>query len=95
MRNVKISLPGGELTRNGTFQKKSKQGGLRIYFFENPLEFLIFLLYPGNSMQKKAQPLDIPQNCVRSLGNSKTKNKDPSKFPIIFPWSPLEIPLPY
>ena len=30
------------------------------------------------------KPLDIPQNCVRSLGNSKAKNKDPWKFHINF-----------
>ena len=64
-----------------------------MYFFENPLEFFIFIFTPGNSRQKKAQPLDIPQNCVRFLGNSTTKNKDPWKFHIIFSWSPLEIPL--
>ena len=52
------------------------------HFFTLPLEFLD---------QKK--PLDSPQNCVRSLGNSNAKNKDPCKFDIIFSCSPLEIPL--
>ena len=76
----------------GLFQKKSKQGGLRIYFFEKlPGIFHYFFFTPGNSRQNKAQPLYIPQNCVRTLGNSKAKNKDPWRFRIIF--SPLEIPL--
>ena len=47
----------------------------------------------GNSRQNKARPLNIPQNCVRSLGNSKANNKDPWKFHIIFSCSPLEIAL--
>ena len=52
-----------------------------------------FYFTSGNSRQKKAQPLDIPQNCVRSLGNSKVKNKNPWKFHIIFASPLLEIPL--
>ena len=64
------------------FQKISNTGGrggraLRIYFFETSLEFFILLLYTWKFQTKKAQPLNIPQNCVRSLGNSKAKNKDP------------------
>ena len=62
-----------------------------IIFWKPPLEFFIFLLYPGNSGQNKAQPLAIPQNCVRSLGNSKAKNKDPWKFHIFVlghSWNP-------
>ena len=62
---------------------------LRTYFFENTQEFLKFLLHPGNSWQNKAPPLDIPQNCIISLRNSKAKNQDPWKFHIIFSWSPL------
>ena len=89
-------LMGVSLLPLGYSRKKSKQGGLRINFFEPPPppEFFIFFFFtPGNSRQNKAQPLDIPQNCVRSFGNSKTKNKDPWKFHIIFSWLPLEIPL--
>ena len=65
----------------------------------NPGIFHFFCFTPGNSRQNKAQPqnkaesLDIPQNCVRSLGNSKAKNKDPQKLKFIFSWSNLEIPL--
>ena len=45
----------------GLFRKKSKQAGLRIYFFENtPWKFSFFYCTPGNSRQNKAQPLDIP-----------------------------------
>ena len=51
------------------------------------LEFFIFLLYPwtpGNSRQNKAQSLDIPQNCLTFVGNSKAKNKDSWKFHVFF-----------
>ena len=82
---------------NGLFQKKNpKKGGggevEDIIFLKHQWNFLFFCFTPGNSRQNKAQPLDIPQNCVRSLGNS-VENKDPWKFHIIFPWSLLEIPL--
>ena len=60
-------------------------------FLKPPWNFSFFT--SGNSRQHKAQRLDIPQNCVRSLGNSKAKNKDPEKFHIIFSWPPLEIQL--
>ena len=59
-----------------------------ILFFKNPLNFSFFYFIPGNLRQNKAQPQDIPQNCVESLGYSKAKNKDPWKFHIIFSWSP-------
>ena len=78
---------------NGLFQKKYKQGLLSIYSFEKLRGiFNFFYFTPGNPRQNKAQPLDIPQNYVRSLGNSKTKNKDTWKFHLIFSCSPLEIP---
>ena len=65
------------------FQEKSKREGLRIYFFENlPGIFHFFYFTPGNSRQNEAHP--PPQNCVRSLGNSKAKNKHPWKFHLIF-----------
>ena len=74
------------------YSRKNPNGGLRIYFFENPSwNFSYFYFTPGNSRQNKAQLMDIPQNYVRSLENSKAKNKDPWKFYIIFSWSPLEI----
>ena len=50
--------------------EKIETGELRIYFFETPGTFHFFYFTSGNSRQNKAQPLDIPQNCVRSLGNS-------------------------
>ena len=57
-----------------------------------PLPGICHIFTPENSRQNKAQPLlDMPQNCVKSLGNSKPKNKDPWpwKFHIIFSWSPF------
>ena len=74
-------------------RKNTKRGDWGYTFFKTPLEFFIFYFRPGNSWQNKVQPLYIPQNCVRTLGNSKAKDKDPWKFSIIFSWSPLEIPL--
>ena len=71
----------------GLFQKKSKQGGGGwgyTFLEKKPWNFSFLYFTPGNSRQNKAQPLEIPQNCVSSLGNSKTKNKDPWKFHIIF-----------
>ena len=43
-------------------RKKSKRGVEDILFVKTPLNFLFFT--SGNSRQK-AQPLNIPQNCVR------------------------------
>ena len=78
----------------GYSRKTLNRGGLRIYIFETPPGiFHFFYFTPGNSRQNKPPPREIPQICVRSLGNSKAKNQDPLKFHIIFSWSPLEIPL--
>ena len=57
-----------------------------------PWNFSFFFFTPGNSRQNKAQPLEIPQNCVRSLGNSKDKIQDPWKFHMLSSLIPLEIP---
>ena len=48
------------------------------------LEFFIFYFTPGNSRHNKTQHLDIPHNCVRSVGNSKFKNKDPLEIQLYF-----------
>ena len=55
-----------------------------ILFWKNPWNFSFFNFTPGNSRQSKALPLEIQQNCGRSLGNSKAKNQDPWKFPHYF-----------
>ena len=55
----------------GLFQKITKQGGLRTYSFEKPLEFLGFYFILGNSTQNKATALETPQNCVTYLRNFK------------------------
>ena len=72
------------------FWKKSRgEGGLRTYFFETPLEFFIYLLYPWKF---QANQSSTPGNCTKlyyiSLGNSKTKYQDLWKFHIIFSWYP-------
>ena len=74
--------------------EKIQTGGFEdTLFWKPPWNFSFFYFTPGNSTQNKAQPLDIPQNCVRTLRNCKTKNKDPWNLHIIFSWQPLEIPL--
>ena len=87
LRNVTANL------RMDYSRKNSDRGVEDILLRKLLWDFSFFYFTPGNSRQNKAQPLDIPQNCVRSLGNSKAKNKDPWKFHIIFSWLPLEIPL--
>ena len=61
MKHCVVTIGSAE---NGLFQKRTKQGELRTYFFEKPLKFLGFLFNPGNSTQNKASPLETPQNCV-------------------------------
>ena len=65
-------------------------GGLRTYFFKNPLEFFINLLYLRKFQTNwSSNPGNCTKLCHISLGNSKTKNQDPWKFHIIiFSWSP-------
>ena len=74
---------------NGLFQKESKLGvgggGSDILFCPHPPGMFLFFTLPLEIPDKtKRSPLDIPQNCVRSLGNSKVKTKDTRKFHIIF-----------
>ena len=73
----------------GYSRKNSNRGGWGYTFLKPPLEFFIFLFYPWKFQTKQSSTLDISQNCVRSTGNSKVKNKDPWKFHIFFfghPW---------
>ena len=88
------------ITQIQSYSRKNpnRRGVEDIYIFEYvpPWNFSCFLLYPWKFQTKQSSTpglLDIPQNCVRSLGISKTKNKDSWKFHIIFSWSPLKIPL--
>ena len=67
----------------GLFQKKNPNNGVEDILFWKPWSFSLFYFNLGNSRQNKTQPLDIPRNCVRSLGNSNTKNR-PLKFPHYF-----------
>ena len=77
----------------GYSRENPNRGAEDILLWKPPCNFSFFTLSRGNSRQNKAQSLDIPRNCVRFLRNFKAKKKDPSKFHIIFSWSPLEIPL--
>ena len=63
---------------------KIQTGGWEYNFCKTSYNFSLFYFTPGNSRQNKTQPLYIPQNCVRSLVNSKAENKDPWKFHFIF-----------
>ena len=74
-------------------EKIQTRGFEDILFWKTHWNFSFLYFNTGNSRQNKAKPLDIPQNCVRFLENSKAKDKDPWKFHIIFSWSPLEVPL--
>ena len=62
-----------------------------MYFSENPLEFLDLSLYLQKLWRKKVftpWKLEILQNCVLPLRNSKVKNQDPRKFHISFSLKP-------
>ena len=63
-----------------------KRGVEDIYtFLKTPLEFLDLSLYTlRKSVENKLSPLEILQNCVTPLRNSKAKNQDPWKFHMIF-----------
>ena len=62
------------------FRKKTKQGRLRTYFFENPLEFFFFFLYPWKFQTKQSS----------TPGNSTKLRQIPWKFQGQKP-RPLEI----
>ena len=68
----------------GLFQKKTKQGGLRIYFLKTPPEDFRFVTLPLEIPEKTSFHLEIQQNCVTSLRNSKVKNQNPWKFHMSF-----------
>ena len=73
-------------------QKNSEMGHSRknqnrvedILFWKPARIFHFFYFTPGKSRQNKAQPLDISQNCVRSLGNSTSFLINPWKFHMLF-----------
>ena len=58
--------------------EKIQTGVLRTQFLEKDLwNFQICHFTVGNSRQNEASPLEIPQNCVTSIGISKAKSQDP------------------
>ena len=71
--------------------EKSKQEGLRIYFFEN-LPGIYFLLYPWKFQAKHSSTPGIPQNsglCLEPLEISRPKTKTPGNSTLFFlghPW---------
>ena len=76
----------------GYSRKKSKQGGLRIYFFENPpgvLHFFTVLYQTGNSRQNEAQQLN-PCEISGTLEIPGPKTKTPPGNSTLFflghPW---------
>ena len=68
----------------GLLQKRIQTGGVEDIFFFN--------FIPGNSRENKAQPLNIPQNCitVRSdpleIPRPKAKIPGNSTFFFVDPW---------
>ena len=65
------------------YSRKIQTGGWGYTFCISPRNFSCVFFIPRNSRQK-VQSLDIPQNCVRSLGNSKAKKKRPLDIPHYF-----------
>ena len=82
----------------GYFRKKTNMRGVGGGGWKPPCNFLFFYFTPGNSKQNKPPVLEIQQNSVTSLGNSKSKNQDPWKFHMIpYPQSSnsiFQIPYP-
>ena len=78
----------------GYSRKKTNRRGWGYTFLKLLLlEILYLWLYLRNSAENKLLPLEILQNCVTPLGNSKVKNQDPWELQMSFSWIPLEIPL--
>ena len=59
-------------------------GGLRIYFLKNLPEDFRFVTLPLEIPEKTSFHLEIQQNCVTSLRNSKVKNQNSWKFHMSF-----------
>ena len=75
----------------GYSRKKSKQGGLRIYFFENPpgVHFFTVIYHTGNSRQNEAEQLN-PCEISWTLEIPGPKTKTPPGNSTLFflghPW---------
>ena len=70
--------------------EKNKQGVWGYNFLKTPWKFYICDFTFGNSGENKLSPLEIQQNCVTLLGNSKVKNQDPchGNSTLDFTWTP-------
>ena len=77
--------------------RKKTSRGLRTYFFETPLQFLIFFFYHWKFQTKQSStPGNSTKLCqIPSLENpGRSPRPLPCwKFHIIFSWSSLEVPL--
>ena len=70
------AAPWCKQTLEWAIPKKNQTGELEdILLWKLPWNFSFFYFTPGNSRQNKVQPLDIPQNCARSLGIPRPKTK--------------------
>ena len=75
--------------------RNSKQR-FKDFLKKKTLKFLGFVTEQLEIQEKaKLHPLDILQNCVTPLENSKAKTLDLRKFHMILSRSSLEIPLPF
>ena len=77
MKHCVVTIGSAE---NGLFQKRTKQGELRTYFFEKPLKFLGFLFNPGNSTCHTKQsftPRNSTKLCITPSEILRTKSKTP------------------
>ena len=63
------------------YSKKKQIGGWGHTFLKPHWKFSFIYFTPGNSRQINAPPLEIVQNCIKSLGSSKTKNQDHLEIP--------------
>ena len=74
--------------------EKKTSRELRTYFSEKPLEFFIFFTLALEILDKiKLHPWKFHKIALDSLENPRLNGQDPWKFPIIFSWLPVEIPV--
>ena len=80
------------IRQHGLFQEKLKQGGLRIYFFENPPGIFHFFTLP-QEIPDKTKLIHLHKIVLDPFWKFQGQKQTPLEIPSNFPWSPLEIPL--